>query len=295
MFGIRDVTLRDGLQDESPIATDKKMSIYEALVASGVRDMEVASFTRPDRVPAMADADRFTTQVLATSPTARLWGLVLNRRGAQRALDVGLRHLQFVISVSEAHNMENSGRSVAASLDELGAVLHQCEGFDVQIELTLATAFGCPYVGSVDLSDVVALARRAHDMGLNRFSLADTIGTAVPTELRAAVTSFRSRFALVELGVHLHDTRGLAIANAFAAVESGVDRLDGTVGGLGGCPFAPGASGNLPLEDLIHAFDAMGIETGIDLTTLLETSTLACALVGREPSSHLAVAGPRFS
>ncbi|HEY1830736.1 MAG TPA: hydroxymethylglutaryl-CoA lyase [Acidimicrobiales bacterium] len=294
MVRLRDVTLRDGLQDEGPIETDQKLSILELLVAAGVSDLELTSFTRPDRVPAMADADRLAQQALARYDSITLWGLVLNRRGAERALAAGLDHLQFVVSVSEPHNLENAARTVAASLTELQDIIEVAAG-RASIEVVLATAFGCPYAGAVAEADVVDVAGRVVELGIERLSLADTIGTGVPTEVRSLVSAVRKAGTLAELGVHLHDTRGLALANALAAIEAGADRLDATVGGLGGCPFAPGASGNLALEDLVHALEAMGVPTGIDLDLLLEASAQACAFVGQAPTSHVAVAGPRFS
>jgi hydroxymethylglutaryl-CoA lyase len=292
---LRDVTLRDGLQDEVPIETDEKLAILELLIAAGVVDLELTSFARPDRVPAMADADRLATRALEISDGVALWGLVLNCRGAERALATGLTNLQFVVSVSEAHNAENAARSVAGSLQELRRIVDLTKGQKTSLEVVLATAFGCPFSGPVPATEVIALASQVTELGIERLSLADTIGTAVPPEVSSLVDDIRRRESLVELGVHLHDTRGLALANALAALDAGADRLDATVGGLGGCPFAPGASGNLPLEDLVHALEAMGVRTGIDLTQLLEAASFACAAVGGVPTSHIAVAGPRFA
>jgi hydroxymethylglutaryl-CoA lyase len=161
--------------------------------------------------------------------------------------------------------------------------------------VTLATSFGCPFEGPVEPRQVLEVVRQVCDLDVTRVTLADTIGTAIPTEVRALAFAARAEGPIEELGLHLHDTRGLAVANALAGMEAGVDRLDGTVGGLGGCPFAPGASGNLPLEDLVHVLEAMGQPTGIDLGRLLEASAFACDLVDRAPTSHVAVAGPRFA
>lgn len=291
---LRDVTLRDGLQDEPPVATPTKLALLDALVAAGLRDLELTSFARPDRVPAMADADTMAREAPARAPGVVLWGLVLNRRGAERALAAGLRHLQFVVSVSERHHQENAGRTVAASLDELADIV-ALAGDGARVEVTLSTAFGCPYTGPVDPATVLEVAARAVDAGADRLTLADTIGTGVPTEVGALVAAVAAALSPADLGIHLHDTRGLAVANALAALAAGATRVDGTVGGLGGCPFAPGASGNLPLEDLVHALEAMGSRTGVDLGALLDAAELACGAVGRQPTSHLAVAGPRFS
>jgi hydroxymethylglutaryl-CoA lyase len=294
MVRLRDVTLRDGLQDERPIETEAKIALLMHLLAAGVSDLELTSFTRPDRVPAMADAERLCSMVLAMDVPAVLWGLVLNLRGAQRAIATGIMHLQFVVSVSESHNMENAGQSVADSMDQLGQVIGLASQNDCVVEITLGTAFGCPFTGQVAPQTVMGLAKQAVDLGLTRLTLADTIGTAIPREVSSLVAAISQVAAPEELGVHLHDTRGLAIANALAAIDAGADRLDGTLGGLGGCPFAPGASGNLPLEDLVHVLDAMGENTGIDLMALLTASKMACEAVGRPLTTHVGIAGPRF-
>jgi hydroxymethylglutaryl-CoA lyase len=292
---IRDVTLRDGLQDESPLPTEQKLTLYSALVAAGITELELTSFVRPDRVPALADAGAVAAATAGDCGRVVRWGLVLNRRGAQRALAAGLRHLQFVLSVSGTHNRGNAGRSVDESLAELGRIVEEASGEGAVVEATLATAFGCPHTGAVEPGDVRRTADRAAAAGVCGLGLADTIGSAVPTEVRALVGAVHDDHPELPIGVHLHDTRGLAIANALAALESGATRIDGSVGGLGGCPFAPGASGNLPLEDVVHALHMMGITTGIDLERLLEAAQLACASVGRPVTSHVGVAGPRFA
>jgi hydroxymethylglutaryl-CoA lyase len=290
---IRDVTLRDGLQMEHPVPTADKVAVFEALVAAGVRDLELTSFVRPDRVPAMADADELAERTAAT-PGVERWALVLNERGAQRAVAAGLDRLQFVVSVSAAHSRVNAGRDVDGALDQLAAITAGLPA-GVVVEVTLATAFGCPYQGPVPTDDVLAVAERSLAEGAAGLSLADTIGTALPGEVPALVRAVKRLGGDVPVGVHLHDTRGLGVANALAALDAGVDRIDGTVGGLGGCPFAPGASGNLALEDLVHVLDESGIATGIDLEALVEAAHLACGLVGRPVGSHIGKAGRRFA
>jgi hydroxymethylglutaryl-CoA lyase len=283
---LRDVTLRDGLQDEDPIRTEDKLSLFEALVAAGLPELEVTSFVRADRIPALADAEQVYAATTIPGGPVR-WALVLNRRGADRALAAGCRHLQFVFSVSERHNLVNAGRTVEASLAELGGIVGAAREAGAHVEVTLATAFGCPSAGPIAPDAVL-------EAGVGGIGLADTIGTAMPTEVRAVTTKVVARAGAVPVGAHLHDTRGLALANALAALDAGVARLDGSVGGLGGCPFAPGASGNLPLEDLVHALDGIGVETGVDLDRLIDAAALACRLVGRPLATHVGVAGPRF-
>jgi len=291
---IRDVTLRDGLQDEDPIATDAKVRIYEALLAAGVTDLELTSFVRADRVPALADAEQLVARTTDDTNVTR-WGLVLNERGAQRALEAGIDHLQFVFSVSETHNRANAGCSVEDSVQKLRSI-REALGAAATLEVTLATAFGCPYDGPVDPVRVVALVRDVVAVGVDGMSLADTIGTGAPSEVARLVAHVVEVAGDgVPVGAHLHDTRGLALANALAAISSGAGRIDASLGGLGGCPFAPGASGNLPIEDLTHALHAEGIDTGLDVERLVDASRVACDAVGREVASHVGVAGPRFA
>lgn len=290
-LALRDVTLRDGFQDERPVPTEGKVAVVEALVRAGVRDLELTSFVRPDRVPAMADAAELAAATAGAG--VERWALVLNERGAQRVVAAGMDRLQFVVSVSDEHSRRNAGRGVDAAFAELDAILADLPA-GARVEVTLATAFGCPYLGPVPPADVLAAAERSLAAGASGVSLADTIGTAIPGEVTALVRAVGGLAGDRPVGVHLHDTRGLGVANALAALDAGVDRIDGTVGGLGGCPFAPGASGNLALEDLVHVLDESGVATGIDLDALVEAAHLACGLVGRPVESHLGKAGRRF-
>ena len=219
---------------------------------------------------------------------------MLNERGADRALAAGLRDLQFVVSVSDTHSERNAGCSTEAALDALAAVCDRAPSSGATVEVTLATAFGCPYERRIDPAAVVAAARRSADAGVASIGLADTIGVAVPTEVGQLVGAVSAAVG-VPVGVHLHDTAGLGVANALAALAVGVTRIDGSVGALGGCPFAPGASGNLALEDLAHALEAMGVATGISVGGLVDAAGLACEAVGRPVGSHVGVAGPRFA
>lgn len=288
---LRDVTLRDGLQDEKPIATEEKLAIYDALVRAGVTDLELNSFVRPDRVPAMADAAELAAATVGAD--IERWALVLNTRGVQRAVESGMDRLQFVVSISDTHSQHNAGRTRDEALAEIEAMaLGLPDG--VRFEVTLSTSFGCPYEGPIAPADVLRAAERSFAAGAQAISLADTIGTGVPREV-AALTRDAVALGGGEVGVHLHDTRGLGIANCLAAFEQGAVRADGTVGGLGGCPFAPGASGNLALEDLVHVLEESGVDTGIDLEALIDVAHLACDFVGRDVESHLGKAGRRFA
>jgi hydroxymethylglutaryl-CoA lyase len=293
---LRDVSLRDGLQDEAPIDLDAKVAIFEAIVAAGVRDLELTSFVRPDTVPALSDAEAFSdaTAALAGAHDVVRWGLVLNPRGVDRARGAGLTHLQYVVSASDSHSRRNAGVGTDVAVSRFAEVARSAVDDGAVVELTIATATGCPFERRVDPSSVVSVARRAVAAGASAIGLADTIGVAVPTEI-AALVDLVADAVDVPIGVHLHDTRGLAVANAIAALEHGAVRLDASVGGLGGCPFAPGASGNVPIEDLAHALGEMGVATGLSVPALVEAAEVACAAVGRPVASHVGVAGPRFS
>jgi len=292
---LRDVSLRDGLQDEAPISTEAKIVIFDALVAAGLRDLELTSFVRPDRIPALADADAFclATQAIADRAGVTRWGLVLNARGAQRALAAGLTDLQYVVSVSSTHSLHNAGADTEEALTAFAELAGDAIDQGAVVEMTLATAFGCPFEHRVDPDRVVAAARRAVAAGASSIGLADTIGVAVPTEVAELIDRVTAAVD-VPVGVHLHDTRGLAIANALAALEHGAVRLDASVGGLGGCPFAPNASGNVPIEDLTHALEAMGVATGLSVEGLVDAAVIACDAVGRPVASHVGIAGQRF-
>jgi hydroxymethylglutaryl-CoA lyase len=290
VIALRDVSLRDGLQDEKPIPTEDKLALFDALVRAGVHDLELNSFVRPDRVPAMADAAELAVATRDVADVTR-WALVLNQRGAQRAVEAGMTNLQYVVSVSATHSEKNAGRTPDAAFAELEAIVPSLPQ-GTQIEITLSTAFGCPYEKAIAPAAVLAAAERAVAAGVSAVSLADTIGTAIPNEVASLVRQATSLG--VPIGVHLHDTRGLGIANVLAAIEAGSYRADGTVGGLGGCPFAPGASGNLALEDLVHVLEESGVDTGIDLDALVDVARMACDLVGRPVESHVGKAGRRF-
>jgi hydroxymethylglutaryl-CoA lyase len=288
---LRDVTLRDGLQDERPLSVDDRTVLFDALVAAGVRDLELTSFVHPTRVPSMAHAEELVAATRASERVVR-WGLVLNRRGAERAVASGLRHLQMVVSVSESHQRHNARSTVDDAMAAVAPIVAFAADAGAEVELTLATAFGCPFEGRVPPTAVCAVAEQAVEAGVVGLGVADTIGTAVPAEVTNLLGSVRALG--VPVGVHLHDTRGLAIANAFAALDAGASRIDGSVGGLGGCPFAPGATGNLALEDLAHALEESGVVTDVDVDRLVSAGELACRLTGRSPTSRVAAAGRRF-
>jgi hydroxymethylglutaryl-CoA lyase len=257
-----------------------------------VRELELTSFVRPDRVPAMADADELCAAT--TGADVVRWGLVLNRRGAERALAAGLTHLQYVVSVSNTHSQHNAGASSDDAIAAFEAIAGPMIDQGAVMEMTLSTAFGCPYEQRIAPERVVEVARRVVDAGASSIGLADTIGVAIPSEVASLVAAV-AQAVDVSIGAHLHDTRGLALANGLAALGAGANRIDAAVGGLGGCPFAPGASGNVAIEDVAHALEEMGVATGCSVIGLIDAAVLACAAVGRPVASHVGVAGPRFA
>ena len=279
---VREVGPRDGLQPEAPIAVAARLELIRALVAAGLRDIEVAAFVSPRAVPAMAGA----AEVVGGLPRAddvTWWALVPNVKGAELALAAGVDHLTVTVSVSETYSVRNVGMSTAESM--AGAVT--IAGLATTVDIVLSCAFGSPYEGEIPVRDVADLAERCRDAGAS-VTLADTTGVATPRRIGDVIDLVGS-----DVGLHLHDTRATALVNAYAAMELGVSRFDTAVGGLGGSPFAAGAGGNLATEELIHLCDDVGVSTGVNLERLLAASALAGGLLGRTVPSRLAAAGPR--
>lgn len=291
-ISIREVGPRDGLQNEAPVSTDAKVALIDALSATGVRRIEAVSFVRADAVPQMADAEEVWRRI-ARAEGVRYSALAPNRRGARRALDVGVREIELVVSASETHNMMNVRRSTAQSLDEIAEVITLAHASSATVQVVVATAWGCPYEGEVPMNRVLDVAGRALDDGADSVSFGDTTGMATPNRVTHLVGAFRYSRPQAPLNLHFHDTRGAALANVLAALQLGVDDFDASVAGLGGCPYAPGASGNLCTEDLVHMVHDMGIGTDIDLAAMIVVAAGAEALMGRELPSHLLRAGPR--
>jgi hydroxymethylglutaryl-CoA lyase len=272
---IRDVMMRDGLQNlKDFIPTEVKIQLFRMLVASGVRHIEFASFVNPKAVPQFADATQVARAILPMTPAGvEVSALIPNLKGAQLALGSGVRRLAFVMSVSESHNMNNVRRSTAESVDELKRILGLTEEIrDMIVDVGMACVFGCPFEGKISPTVVLRFVRRFYELGIRGMAVADTVGFGNPKEIREVCRLCVSEFPDVTFSVHLHNTRGLGSANALAAYESGIRLIDGAVGGLGGCPFAPGARGNTATEDLVYMFEAMGIPTGIRIEALLEVA-----------------------
>lgn len=290
---VTDVVCRDGFQDEKRIiATTEKLALIVRLAEAGVSSIEATSFVHPKVVPQMADADT----LLAWVPReygVRYSALLPNLRGAERAVAAGIDEIHLVVSASDSHNQANLNRTTAQSLAQLAEVAAYVRRAAPEVELvgTLATAFGCPFEGDVPLERLCWAIEHFRAMGMTCVVLADTTGMANPLQVGRTLRALRARFPLVEWGLHLHNTRGLGLANAYAGLLEGVARFDASLGGLGGCPFAPGATGNIATEDLVHMLHEMGIATGIDLDALIAAARTLPALVGHPIESAVVRGG----
>lgn len=274
---IFEVGPRDGLQNEAAIlGVEQKLELIERLVASGARDVELGSFVHPKWVPQMADTDEVARglggEALVGASGVRYWGLVPNSRGLERALKAGVRFIATAISSSEAHNQSNLNRSIDESLADLKEVFSQAKAEGCQVRAYISTVFGCPFEGEVDFERVLAIGEQMLEFGADLISLGDTIGAGVPAQVEAGCRRALEVFGEARVGLHLHDTQGLGLVNALVAWQAGMRQFDCSVGATGGCPYAPGAAGNLGAEDLIHLFDTLGVETGIDADQLVRTS-----------------------
>jgi hydroxymethylglutaryl-CoA lyase len=286
---VHEVGPRDGLQSiETVFSTEAKLDWIRAEAAAGVPQIQVGSFVRPDLLPQMADSAEVVKESIKI-PGLTVSVLVPNLKGAQLGIAAGAHQLGVVMSVSEAHNRSNINRSVDESLEGFRQIVEYRDEADperkVKISGGLATSFGCTISGPVPVADVMRRAEQLLERGADRLSVADTVGFANPKQVRDLFDElFRTVGTDVAVGAHFHDTRGLGLANVYAAVEAGVREVDGCLGGLGGCPYAPGASGNVVTEDMVFMLEAMGLRTGIDLDKLMEAREIMVAHLKGEPT-----------
>jgi hydroxymethylglutaryl-CoA lyase len=288
---IREVGPRDGLQNEAPVPVSDRVRLIDALSRTGLRRIEAAAFVHPEAVPAMAGAEEVLARI-TRRPGVSYSALVPNRQGAARALAAGADELEAVVSASEAHNRHNLRRSVTETVAEIAAVVSLAGKAGRPVGAGVATAFGCPYEGDVDPSRVAGLARQLLDLGAQEVFFGDTTGMATPRRIDDLLDTLET--VGIDVGsvrLHLHDTRGTGLANVYAALRRGVSRFDASIGGLGGCPYAPGASGNVCTEDLVHMLEDLGVDTGVDLDRLIEAAHLAERIVGRRLPGHVMRAG----
>jgi hydroxymethylglutaryl-CoA lyase len=288
---IVEVGPRDGLQNEDvllPAAV--KVELVTRAVDAGVRRVEAVSFAHPRLVPQMADAE----DVMATVPRREgvsYIGLVLNRRGLDRALDAGVDEVNVVVVATDTFSERNQGMATAEAVGMFAEVAGAAAATPLRVGATIAAAFGCPFEGDVPVARVAELARQLADAGATELTIADTIGVGVPTDVRARMEAVREAAPRLPLRCHFHNTRNTGMANAAAAVEAGVDALDASLGGIGGCPFAPAATGNIPTEDLVWMLERMGVPTGIDVDALLPAVPWVAEQLGKPVPGLLARAG----
>jgi hydroxymethylglutaryl-CoA lyase len=291
-ISLREVGPRDGLQNEDPVPTEAKVALIDALSRTGVKRIEAVSFVHPKAIPQMADADEVWSRI-DRQPGVRYSALVPNMRGAERALAAGFHEIEAVVSASDTHNRKNVNRSTAESLDDIAVLIASAHDNGATCQVIVSTAWGCPYEGDVPEARVVEVASRAVRDGADGISFGDTTGMATPARVRRLIGEFRSAHPDVPLNVHFHNTRGTGLANVLTALELGVADFDASVGGLGGCPYAPGATGNVATEELVHMVEDMGVQTGVNLDAMVEVAAEAERIVGRTLPSQVLRAGPR--
>lgn len=287
---LREVGLRDGLQLEEPIPLRAKLEILDAMSRTGVRRVEVTSFVSPTAVPALADAEQVVAE-LDRWPELAFSALVAGYGGARRAVTAGLPHLEYVVSASDGHSLANARRTTdeaVAAVGDIAALAHDAGG---HCEAIIAVAWDCPFDGRTPVARTVEVARRAVELGADQLCLGDTIGTTVPGRVVELVEAVRAACPGIDVGVHLHNTRGSGLACVLAAVQIGVTRIDAAVGGLGGCPFAPGAGGNIATEEVVYLLEESGLSTGLDLDAVLAAAAVVERAVGHELPGHLYRAG----
>jgi len=293
---IREVSLRDGLQIEAPIPLAAKLELLEAVLATGVREVEATAFVSPSKVPALADAAALAAELprLRQSYDVEFSALVAGAGGAGRAVAAGIGSIEYVVSAADGHSQANVGRSTADSTHLIADIARIAHEHDATIEVIIATAWDCPFDGPTDPRRVLDIAMAAMEIGVDRLAIADTIGTTTPRRVTTLVEALAPVVGDLPLGAHFHNTRGAGLASAYAAVCAGVTRLDASVGGLGGCPFAPGASGNIATEDLVYMLRDSDIGVDVDLEAAIRAADVARRLIGHDLPSALLRAGDRI-
>lgn len=288
---IVEVGARDGLQNEALILpTATKVALINRAIAAGVSRIETASFVNPARVPQMADAEAVMA-ALPDSTNVTYVGLVLNTRGAQRALATKVHQLGAVAMASDSFGIRNQGQTSAQSVDQACEIIALAKQSGRTGQVTISAAFGCPFEGSVAPDHIVAMAAQLAEAGPCEIALADTIGVAVPAQVTELIRRVRAVIGAIPLRAHFHNTRNTGLANAWAAYQVGVTTLDSSLGGLGGCPFAPNATGNIPTEDLVYLLERSGVSTGLDLDSLIDAGTWLTEIMGRPLSAMVTRAG----
>lgn len=292
---MQEVATRDGFQNEAQfIATEDKVRVVDALSLCGFAKIEVTSFTSPKAIPALRDAEDVMHQI-KRQPGVEYTVLVPNVRGAERALSCGIDEANLVMSISETHNRSNLRMTREQSFEQLRQVVAAISGSRVAINISLSTTFGCPMEGDVSEDEVMRWLDRFAGIGVKRATLCDTTGMAYPSQVKSMALRAQQLHPEMEFTMHFHNTRSMAQANALASLSVGLNRFDASLGGIGGCPYAPGASGNACTEDMVHMLELEGFDTGVDFNKLLEVSRTLPTLIGHDIPSQLLKAGPRLA
>jgi hydroxymethylglutaryl-CoA lyase len=290
---VYEVSLRDGLQNERvTVPLQDKLRLIDALVAAGLRRIEITSFVSPKWIPQLADADEVARHAKAP-PGVTFSALCPNAQGLARAKEAGITEIAVFVSSSETHNRKNVNKSVDATLAAFEDTIGPAREQGMRVRGYVSTVWGCPYEGDVDPERSIAIAKRLLEMGCYQISLSDTIGAGTPKQTALIVGRALKEIEARQISMHMHDTRGTALANIVVGLELGIRDFDASVGGLGGCPYAPGAAGNCATEDLVYMLHGMGIDTGIDLERLVEAGKAAESIVGRKLPGKVHQAGVR--
>ena len=291
---MQEVGTRDGLQMEQAfVPTEDKIALVNALSAAGLAKIEVTSFTSPTAIPALRDAE-IVMREIERRPGVVYTALVPNLRGAERAIESKTDELNLVMSASETHNLANLRMTRAQSFASLAQVVGMAQAANVEVNVSLSCVFGCPMEGDVAEAEVFGLVQRFADLGVGGITLCDTTGMAYPSQVAHTTAAARARWPGMDFTLHFHNTRGMGLANVLAAIDAGADRFDASLGGLGGCPYAPGASGNVCSEEIVHALQLMGFDTGVDLPALIAAAERLPGLIGHDIPSQIVKAGPRL-
>lgn len=287
-----EVAPRDGFQAEAEwIPTEKKVSIIKKLAKTGIQSMEITSFVHPKAIPQHRDAEEVVRQCQNLT-AIKFRALVPNVRGAQRAIDAGVKKLKLMLSATDSHSLSNANCRTEEALKGFDPILNLAEKQNVKVGGSISVAFGCPYEGKVPIERIHKIIEHYRSMGIEEVSLADTTGMANPNQIFEMVGQLRNDFPLMTFSMHLHNTRGMALANTIAAMQQGIIHFDSSIAGLGGCPYAPGATGNIATEDLVHTLFEMGIDTGIDLLALIQAAKDVKDIIGHDGGSYMLQAGP---
>ncbi|MFB9758532.1 hydroxymethylglutaryl-CoA lyase [Ectobacillus funiculus] len=289
---ICEVAPRDGFQAEMEwIPTEQKIRMIRELAKTGIQSMEITSFVHPRAIPQLKDAEEVVKSVQDLT-NIKFRALVPNVKGTQRAIDAGIKKLKLMLSATDSHSLSNANCLVEEAQNGFYPIIELAEKHGVKVGGSISVAFGCPYEGKVPVERIAAIVERYTTMGIDEISLADTTGMANPKQVYDMLGQLKAGFPSMTFSMHLHNTRGMALANVIAALQQGIVHFDSSIAGLGGCPYAPNATGNIATEDVVHALEEMGVGTGIDLTALIDVAKDVKQTIGHDGGSYMLQAGP---